>query len=120
MKNYKKYEKAYIGGSDVSALTVTAFGESGLTANILRFGSDGEYHAYIVDDECEIPSHYALALHVSPYAAEFHGLDGSVTHGTPSGWAKIYDDSGLVYEARFTNGLNIYRAGERGCIVQIL
>lgn len=120
MKNYKEYDKAYIGGSDFAALTVTVFGESGLTANILRFGSDGEYQAYIVNGECEIPSHYALALHVSPYSAEFHGLDGNVTHGEPSGWFRIYDDSGLTYQATFSKGLNIYRAGEMGCIIQVL
>lgn len=120
MKNYKEYEKTYIGGSDVSALTITTFGADGLNAHILRFGSDGEYSAYIVDADCEIPEHYALALHVSPYSAEFHGLDGSVTHGDPSGWLRIYDDNGLTYQATFSRGLNIYRAGERGCIIQIL
>ena len=120
MKNYKEYEKAYIGGSDVSALTLTTFGADGLNAHILRFGSDGEYSAYVVDADCEIPAHYALALHVSPYSAEFHGLDGSVTKGAPFGWMRIFDDSALAFHADFTNGLNIYRAGERGCIIQTL
>lgn len=120
MKNYKEYAKQHIGGSDVSALTVTAFGENGLEAHVLKFGTDGEYFAYIVDADCQIPDHYELTLHVSPYTITFHGQDGSITHGVPSGWFKIYDDGKMQFSSDFTNGMNVYRAGERGCIIQIL
>jgi len=116
MKNYKEYAKTYIGGSDFAALTVTAFGENGLTASVLRFGSDGEYQAYIVDAECEIPAHYKNVLHIEPYQVTF--FDG--TRGAPSGWVRVYDDEAITYKAGFHNGLNIYRAGDFGCIIQLL
>lgn len=116
MKDHHTYEMAYLGESDVSALTVTTFGADGLTSHILRFGMDGEYKAYIVDAECEIPAHYENVLHIEPYQVTF--FDGTL--GAPSGWVRVYDDEALTYKADFHNGLNIYRAGDLGCIVQLL
>lgn len=66
----------------------------------LHFGEDGTYHAYIVHGTCDIPLHYAEV-------AQFKDK------------IDIIDDDGFVtcYEA---NVIRVYRAGEFGCIIQLL
>lgn len=100
MKTYKDFEKQYIGDSDVASLILVGCGKNGLNLKELHFGQDASYHAYIVEGEAEIGSHYYKV-------AEFES------------WMKIYDDEGLV--KRF-NGKQIivYRAAEMGCIIQII
>lgn len=101
MKFYKD-RKEDIGSSDVAALVLMGpkFGE-GLRTQILNFGEDGCYSAYIVDDpEVEIPNHYKKM-------AKF------------CKWLKIYDDDGLCKDYR-AEKINVYRAGEYGCIIQLL
>ena len=100
MKDHHDYEKKSIGGSDVAALTLVGCGKDGLKASILHFGGDGEYRAYIVDEECEIPSYYELQ-------EEF------------TSWMKVYDDEGLTYRAD-AEIIRIYRAREMGCIIQLV
>ena len=61
MKDYHEYEKQYIGDSDCAALTLSGFvKDKGLVATILNFNIDSSYHAYIVDENAEIGSHYVL------------------------------------------------------------
>ena len=48
MKSYKEYDREFIGDSDIAALTFVGTTKNGLKANILDFGSDGRYNAYIV------------------------------------------------------------------------
>ena len=95
MKNYKETAIS-LGASDIASLTV----RSVANVNALNFGKDGSYRAYITDDTVAIPAHYTLTL--------------SLNH-----WTKIYDDEGLAADFR-AEKINIYRAGEMGCIVQLI
>lgn len=101
MKNYKDFGKTYIGGSDIASLIlVGCVGEDGeLKFFDLHFGGDGDYRAYIVDRETAIPEHYNKV-------AEF------------TDWMRIYDDTSLVakYDARL---IEVFRAGDYGCIIKI-
>lgn len=101
MKSYKMFQKQYIGSSDYAALTLVGAREGiGVCAEMLRFGGDAGYYAYMVDGEAEIGAHYELIA--------------SFNH-----WAKVYDDDGLVLLLE-GDKINFWRAGEMGCIVQIL
>lgn len=76
------------------------------TAAILNFGSDGDYRAYIVDMNTPIPYCYEKIY-------------------TGSGRLKIYDDYryrvGIAtkYNDADEDEINIYRAGNFGCIIQV-
>lgn len=54
MKSYKEYEREFIGDSDIAALIFVGTTKDGLKANILNFGSDGRYNAYVADDNTEM------------------------------------------------------------------
>lgn len=101
MKNYKEFEQESIGYSDIATLILVGCDENGLKTGQLSFGGDGRYEAYIVTEpDAEIGSHY-----------------NKVT--TFNHWLKIYDDDGLTYRVD-AKEINIYRAGEFGCIIQII
>lgn len=100
MKNYKEYEEKSIGASDVAALILVGCDENGLKTDILNFGEDGYYSAYIVDEDAEIGAHYKKV-------ACFES------------WLKIYDDDDLTYRVN-AREVNIYRAGDFGCIIQVI
>ena len=100
MKSYKDYEKEFIGASDIAALITVGCDENGLKTGTIHFGTDGSYRAYIVDQDAEIANHYKK-------------ID-SFTH-----WLKIYDDEGLTIDVRGKE-INIYRAAEMGCIIQVI
>jgi len=102
MKKYYKwdYEKQYIGSSDVAALILVGYKENeGMCSEILNFGEDNDYEAYIVDEYAEIPERYRLEH-------EF------------SSWVKVYDDGGLIKEFN-AGSINVYRCGSMGCIIQL-
>ena len=97
-KTYKDFEKTYIGSSDIAALTLTGMGEDGVKAEILRFGGDNSYHAYIItEDDVEIPQHYELNH-------EFRT------------WMTIFDDHEKTFKIR-SKEIKVYRAGTYGCII---
>lgn len=96
MKNYRDYEKQFIGDSDIASLTM----RSPEGADVLNFGIDASYEAYIVDGDTEIGSHYKLV-----YECE--------------GWLKIYDDMGFFVKFN-GKSIKVYRAGEIGCIIQVI
>lgn len=100
MKNYKDFEKQYIGSSDIASLILAGCNENGLSLKELHFGQDASYSAYIVEGEAEIGSHYHKV-------AEFES------------WLKIYDDDELVKSFRGKK-ITVYRAAEMGCIIQII
>jgi hypothetical protein len=101
MKNYKKCEKEDIGYSEIATLVLAGCrGEEGLKTEQLCFGADGAYYAYIADSETEIGEHYKKTA-------------------TFNHWLKIYDDETLRYEVD-AKEINIYRAGDFGCIIQII
>ena len=100
-RNYKDYLKDYIGQSDIACLILAGFKEDhGVFTENLRYNADGEYMAYIVDENTEIGSHYDLI-------AKFDS------------WVKIYDDTSLVHHFR-ADKIKIYRAGDFGCIIQLI
>lgn len=92
---YYKDKVFRLGGSDIASLTV----RFPVNAEILSFGSDGCYKAYVVfNDEAEMPGHYRKVL--------------SGEH-----WCKIYDDDTMVLQV---NGdtIDIFRAGEMGVLIR--
>jgi len=101
MKNYKEFEQQFIGSSEIATLILVGCrGEEGIKTEQLHFGEDGNYKAYIVDANTEIGSHYRKVA-------------------TFNYWLKIYDDEGLTYRIN-AKKINIYRAGEFGCIIQVI
>lgn len=96
MKNYKDYPKQFIGESDIASLTLRSPGR----LEFLNFGEDGDYRAYIVDENAKIGEHYELELEFSE-------------------WLTIYDDTELTFKAR-AEKINVYRAGDFGCIIQLI
>lgn len=102
MKTYKDFEQKYIGDSDIATLILVGNrNEEGLKTELLRFGEDGYYKAYIVTEiDVEIGSHYKKVA-------------------TFNHWLKIYDDDELTYRVN-AKEINIYRAGLLGCIIQII
>lgn len=100
MKNYKEYERTYIGSSDYAALLVSGCKDGKLDSQYIHFGEDGIYNAYIVDGNAKIGNHYELEC-------EFEN------------WLKVYDDQGLV-ETFYAKHIKIYTAGDFGCIIQLI
>ena len=98
MKNYKEFEQKFIGASDIASLTCRSVND----VFSIDFGKDGTYYAYIVDGVAEIGEHYTLVK--------------SCKH-----WLKIFDDCEKTIDIyRYGSTINIYRAGEQGCIIQII
>lgn len=102
MKNadYHNFTRQYLGSSDIASLVMIGCKAAGAVAEMLHFGEDGNYYAYIVDQKIEIPSHYKL---VTSFES----------------WLKIYDDDELIYKCSASR-IDIYRAGDFGCIINIL
>ena len=101
-KTYKDFETEFIGESDIATLILVGYeDENGLKLEELSFGEDGDYRAYIVYGlDVEIGSHYRKVA-------------------TFKHWLKIYDDTEKTFH-RHAKEFNIYRAGEFGCIIQIV
>ena len=101
MKSYKEYEKVYIGSSDIATLTIVALRDNGeQLAQTLDFGIDSNYFAYLVDSNAYIGDHYKLTQR-----CRF--------------WMKVFDDQELTLDLHAPK-INIYRAGDCGCIIQLL
>lgn len=101
MNSYKDFPKQYIGCSDIAALVMVGCGKGGVRAEILRFGGDEAYDAYVVTDaDVIIPEHYSKV-------ASF------------SYWLRIYDDTELAFKASGKE-INVYRAGQYGCLIQVI
>jgi hypothetical protein len=109
---YKKY-KLYIGSSDVACLTLTGLKQDGVSATVLPFNGDGDYHAWVVADLDLIPSYYMLKECYSFKHIYLTGEEESV-----KAWLNIYDDDGLVVELE-AKEIRVYRAGEFGCLIYI-
>ena len=94
MRNYKEYGRWFIGESEIATLICTGIDEKeeDLETYLLEFGYDGEYFAYIVDEEVEIKPSYKL-LHTFTY------------------WCRFYDDYGKSYEET-AKKINIYSVGD--------
>lgn len=95
------YEKVFIGSSDSARLKVIHRVGNYESKSYLNFGEDGEYKAYIVDENCAIPDTYELR----------HSFEG--------GYVDLFDDEGYnVYIKGET--VQIYRRGNFGCIIKII
>lgn len=100
-KSYKDFNQTYIGTSDYSKLVTVGCGMLGnVHAEILGFGEDNDYYAYVVDDSATIGEHYIPVF-------EYYN------------WMKMYDDNGLVNEFN-AKRISVYRAGKYGCIIQLI
>lgn len=95
--DYYNYPKVYIGGSDRAKLIWTSWNGVGF----IDFVEDGEYDAYVVDESANIGLHYYL-----------------VASGTK--WLTVYDDNGLTYKVDHITAWRIYRAGDKGCVIQLI
>lgn len=102
MKTYKDFGETYIGSSDIASLVMVGYvEEKGANPEMLHFGMDNSYTAYIVTEEnVTIGAHYRKV-------AEF------------STWLKIYDDEELVRSFK-AEKIIVYRAGMMGCIIQLI
>lgn len=103
MMTYKNCEKLYIGSSDVATLVLVGLSPETelIKSEILHFGGDGSYAAYVVvGDDVEIGAHYTK---VASFCE----------------WLRVYDDRERT--AKFGgNEINVYRAGDYGCIIQCI
>lgn len=102
MEDYKK-ETTVLGASEIAALVLVGMRDGKLCTEILNFGTDGRYTAYIVRNKnTSIPSHYDL---ISMWDT----------------WLRIYDDEQLMFHHhKYKCKIEIYRAGEFGTIIRIL
>lgn len=95
MKSYKDFKKVNLGSSKISSLTV----RSPLDAAILRFVEPGQYSAYLVEGPADIGAHYSKVFSCND-------------------WIRIYDDEALSFAIKGKE-ISVYRASERGCIIQV-
>ncbi len=109
-KFYKDYEIINLGYSDIANVTIryciaTEFGADykGIQYQNIKFGADGSYEAYLVDEGAEIGAHYKEVINV-----------------VGGGWLEIIDDVKKRFNCRFKKGFKVFRAGNYGCIIQIL
>lgn len=100
MKTYKNCEVVMLGSSDISSLIMVGCDDEGLKVRPLHFGSDGTYSAYVVEEGVEIGSHYKKVE-------------------TFKHWLKIYDDEEKTFRIN-AKEINVYRAGDFGCIIQVV
>lgn len=115
--DYKK-ESIYIGSSDAAFLTVVGCTTDGVKAEILQFGGDGSYNAYIVRNFRDIPAHYHLVMEFETFK-QFYNMDG--TRGEVcllDSWVKIYDDTSMTASLRGKR-IRVYRAGDYGALINI-
>lgn len=68
MNAHHDYSKLYLGESDIASLILVGIKQdqenkqAELVAEILGFGMDGNYMAYVVDEEAIIPDYYEKNL----------------------------------------------------------
>lgn len=103
MKKYKEFQQEDIGASDGASLTLVGGNkEKHYKSKIseLNFVEDGAYSAYIVEGEAEIGRHYYLEYICERYLSIFDDYDHT---------ADFYAEE-----------IRVYRAGDYGCIIQLL
>lgn len=140
MKTYKDYEKYCIGSSDVAYLTV----DDGNQYYRLTFGEDSVYKAYVVvrkdTEDVQIGTHYSKVFSTHGRIKVFD--DNEKTFDSTK-WVMAHDEEYLemskLNDSRlcmsdenykklnkydftkfYSNDINIYRAGELGCVIEII
>lgn len=106
MKTYQHFIRKYIGTSDVASLIMMGVKETGdgRSLEFLNFGEDGDYYAYLVDREEDKPVEIG----------EYYNKVATFTN-----WLKIYDDYESTLDIK-GKVINVYRAGEFGCIIEVI
>lgn len=100
MKDYHDYLKKFIGMSDIASLILVGLDEDEkLKTMPLNFGEDGDYMAYIIPGDVDVPDYYEKI-------ADF------------SYWLKIYDDDELTSEFN-AKKIEVFTAGDFGCIIRL-
>lgn len=97
MKTYKEYEKVCIGDSDKGCVDLIG---GTYMHHVLNFGEDATYKAYVVDENAVIGDHYKKVAMFRDFMY-------------------IFDDIGLSKKFN-AKVINVYRAGEMGCIIQCI
>ena len=113
MKSYKEYERQFIGDSDIAALIFVGTTKDGLKANILNFGSDGRYNAYVVDEIVKMTVQENTYLTSNSFRMTEQRdifLRESVQRRKAS-----YCSGNMR-----TDKIRVYRAGDFGCIIQLI
>ena len=102
MKSYKECEKMHIGSSDKALLFMRGYDQDGIAiSEPMAFGEDGSYSAYIIkESDIKIGNHYICI------ASFYKNI-------------QIFDDDGLAFSAD-AEKINIYSAGNFGCIIQFI
>ena len=96
MKGYKDFRVIELGFSDVASLVLRGCDNLGE----LKFGGDSDYRAYYVNEPAVIGAHYELAF-------------------SCHNWLWIYDDMARTVQIN-AKTINVYRAGEYGCIIEAI
>lgn len=119
MKTYKDFEKIYIGSSDGAMLTV----RSGLNLFALMFGEDGSYSAYeCFGDDVAVGEHYRKVFRAERSIRIYDDLEMTYAN---SGYSHDEFSFAEVVECQCRHRekaetykyVDIYRAGEFGCII---
>lgn len=97
-KSYKDWNVG-LGCSDIAVLTV----RDPMGLHEIFMDEDGKYTAHIVTNwmNYEIPKHYA-------------------PHISLRDWMWVYDDEGCVLRIENAERIDIYRAGHRGILINII
>lgn len=110
---WKRFQMS-LGGSDIAQLTMLGC-QTGIGAVPipLKFGGDGAYQAWLVQDPALVPENYTLAARFEVLYDS--GSGEPVRLGT---WLKIFDDFQLVAEFA-GHRISVYRADEYECLICI-
>lgn len=97
-KGFYKYCTLSAGVSDIAALIYRTSNPKEIGE--IAFGEDGDYKAYLIAGDTEVPIHYNLVL------------------DTSSSWLWIYDDDEKTLDLENPAGFQVYRAGEMGLLIR--
>lgn len=98
--SYYKDHVELLGSSDVASLVLRGIQDGKEAVKLLNFGEDGDYQAYLIKNDDEVPSHYHLE-EVFQY------------------WMKVYDDDSMTIDLK-GDKIEVYKAGMRGCLIRVI
>ena len=93
-RDHHEYQKIPLGESDIAQLLL----RRPAGCELLEFGEDGGYSAYLVDEECEVPAHYIKIMECRC-------------------WLWIYSDTQRTVRINAPR-IAVYRCGMKGCIIR--
>lgn len=101
--NVKAYKRImlHLGTSDTATLTLRGYRpQQGVTLDLLTFGGDASYSAWLVFDRALVPAHYTEV-------ASFER------------WVDVIDDTEVTIKIRGVSRIGVFRAGEMGVLICI-